>query len=186
MIKINLLPTATKKKAVTLSITVKPTVMLLGALLVFILLGEGITWYWMRSNINSLMMERQNLQLRLKTLRKRVKAVEDYEKNKKSYEKKIAIIQRLKNNQKGPVKILDELSRELPERVWLQSIKENGNILSISGAGITNDDIVRYVKNLKNVEIFKSVRLLESRQAKESGVPVYKFSLSVSVDFSRV
>ena len=105
----------------------------------------------------------------------------DTERSKKIYEDKIEIIQNLKKNQEGPVHMLDEISHRLPERVWLVSIKETGGNINIIGSGMTNDDIVKYVNNLKATNIFKNVQFVESRQVIDSGVPIYSFSLTFTV-----
>lgn len=186
MIKINLLPSTKKRKGVTLSITIKPTFLFLVIIVLVIFILEGVTWYWLGNTVAALSEERQTLQVRLNEVKEKVKEVENFEKDKKLYEEKIAIIQKLKENQKGPVRILDELSRKLPDRVWLRSLKEDGGGIIIAGAGITNDDIVRYVNNLKGSRFFSKVQLLESRQVVESGIPIYSFSLTISVKSGRV
>ena len=89
-----------------------------------VILIEGYTWYWLTSTKSYLAMEQVTLQTRLTGLREKVKEVENYEKDKKIFEKKIAIIQNLKKSQRGPVLVLDELSRMLTDRVWLTSLKE--------------------------------------------------------------
>jgi len=64
-----------------------------------------------------------DLEIRLKEIKEKVKEVENYERDKKTYEEKIAIIQNLKKSQRGPVHVIDEISRMLPDRVWLVSLK---------------------------------------------------------------
>src|SRR3972149_6353460 len=122
MIKINLLPTRKAKRTITLRVVIKPNITLLFAVISVVILLEGFTWYWLNSSLSSLTEEKGSLDTRLKVVKEKVKEVENYERDKKIYSEKIAIIQNLKKNQKGPVRVLDELSSMLPERVWLGSL----------------------------------------------------------------
>ncbi|MBI5755366.1 MAG: PilN domain-containing protein [Nitrospirae bacterium] len=187
MIKINLLPAAKKAgKATHIKFGLNSYVTLFIIAVAAVILIEGFTWYWLNSRISSRTTEKQTLETRLAGLKEKVKEVENYEKDKKTFEQKIAIIQNLKKGQKGPVHVLDEISRMLPERVWLVSLKEKGADISITGSGMTNDDIVRYVNNLKTSSLFRNIQLIESRQVVDSGIPVYSFSLTFSVNLDTV
>jgi len=70
--------------------------------------------------------------------------------------------------------------------VRLSELKEKDGKINISGAGMTNDDIVKYVNNLKSSRIFQNVQLTESRQVMESGIPVYNFNLVFNINLESV
>ena len=74
----------------------------------------------------------------------------------------------------------------LPERVWIIALKEKDGSIVVTGAGMTNDDIVKYVNNLKSSRIFQNVQLTESRQVTESGIPVYNFNLVFNINLESV
>ena len=186
MIKINLLSTKKVKRTITLRVGIKSNITLFFAAISVVLLLEGLAGYWLYSNLSSLTEEKRSLEIRVKEVKEKVKEVENYEKDKKIYSEKIAIIQNLKKNQKGPVRVLDELSSMLPERVWLVSLRGTGKDVTIIGSGMTNDDIVKYVYNLKSSKFFKNVQLTESRQIVDSGIPIYNFSLTFSLNLDTV
>ena len=115
MIKINLLPAAKKAgKTIHIKFGLNSYVTLFIIAVVVVILIEGFTWYWLNSRISSRTTEKQTLETRLADLMEKVKEVENYEKDKKTFEQKIAIIENLKKGQKGPVHVLDEISRMLP------------------------------------------------------------------------
>lgn len=186
MIKINLLPGKKVKKPFTIKVGAKPDVTFILIAVVVVLLIEGVVWYRLNSRITNLISNRQTLEVKLNDLKEKVKEVENFEKDKKTFEEKIAIIEKLKKTQRGPVHILDEISSLLPERVWLISLKEGEIGISLTGAGMTNDDIVKYVNNLKGSGIFSNVQLIESRQIVESNVPVYSFSVSFNINLDMI
>jgi type IV pilus assembly protein PilN len=49
--------------------------------------------------------------------------------------------------------------------------------VSVDGTAFTNNEVVRFVDNLKADRFFSEVLLLESRQAKVEGVEIYQYKL---------
>lgn len=147
------------------------------ALALVLIGGMGFVWWSMAARVGALEGEKVALNEELAALKIKVKEVENYEKNKKSYEEKIGIIEQLRKNQTGPVRLLDELSRGLPDRVWLTSLIEQGGRVDLEGRAVTNAEIVEYISNLKASQHIKEVQLIESRQVSEGGIPVYNFKL---------
>ena len=187
MIRINLLLTKKSKgTAASLKFGLPSYVLFVIIAIVAVILIEGYTWYWLNSTKSYLTNEKRTLEVRLSELKEKVKEVESYEKDKELYRQKIAIIQNLKKTQQGPVRVIDEVSMMLPERVWIISLKEKDGKINISGAGMTNDDIVKYVNKLKSSRIFQNVQLTESRQVIESGIPVYNFNLIFNINLESV
>ena len=103
--------------------------------------------------------------------------VKNVEEERKKFTEKIGIIQQLKKNQSGPVQLLDEISKALPLGVNVASITESSNNVNIEGEAFTNEDIVRFVDNLKASGLLSGVTLLETSQAKHEGIDVYKYKL---------
>lgn len=176
MIKVNLLGVERPKRARRSG---KGTGGLGGAAVVAVLLvaAMGVVWWSMVARVGSLNQEKVTLNQELAALKVKVKEVEDYEKNKKNYEEKIGIIEQLRRNQTGPVRLLDELSRSLPDRVWLTSLTEQAGRVDLEGRAVTNAEIVEYINNLKASSHIKDIELVESRQVTEEGIPVYNFKL---------
>lgn len=186
MIKINLLPTKKVKRRLTLRVGIKPNITLFGIVILVVLLSGFLVWHWLDNSLSMLTEEKATLDVRLKEVKEKVKEVENYERDKKIYSEKIAIIQDLKKHQKGPVRLLDELSSMLPDRIWLVSLRETGKDITITGSGMTNDDIVKYVSNLKSSKFVKNVQLIESRQSIDSGISIYNFSITFSLNLDTV
>ena len=167
MIKINLLPVkrAAKKAKVPVDTAMFQLVVGLGIVLVFV--GAcGYRWQMLVDEV---------------ALKKKVQEVEDYEKNKRLLEDKNRIIEQLRKNQGGPVRLLDYLSQSLdPLKIWLTSVDGDAQV-AINGKALTNDDIVQFIRNLQQSGYFTDIMLEESRQAPEEGLIIYQFRLKMSV-----
>lgn len=175
MIKINLLPTKKKppKKVIDLQ-----QQLLLGVLLI-VLMVIGMWFFWSRqaNKIAALEKDKTAAEARVREQENILKEVKNVEEERKKFTEKIGIIQQLKKNQSGPVRLLDEISKALPLGVNVASITESSNNVNIEGEAFTNDDVVRFVDNLKASSLLSGVTLLETSQAKREGIDVYKYKL---------
>jgi type IV pilus assembly protein PilN len=106
-----------------------------------------------------------------------LKEVKNIEAERKQVQDKIEIIEQLKRNQSGPVRLLDEVSKALPTGASILRLTERGGSVDIDGDAFTNNDVVRYIDNLKSSPYFSEVYLLETRQAQLEGVDIYKYKL---------
>src|SRR3990172_529215 len=175
MIKINLLPT--KKKAPKKVIDLRQQLLL--ALLVFILVVMGMWFFWnmQQNKIIALEGEKNKAETRLREQDIIIKEVKNVEDERKKVSEKIEIIEKLKKNQAGPVRLLDEISTALPQGVNLASLTENNNNISIDGEAFTNEDVVRFVEHLKASRFLTDVMLLETSQTKREGIEIYRYRL---------
>ncbi len=148
-------------------------------------LGLIVIWYagWnlLDNKIDRLQLKEARLTTELTALKAQVKEVENFEQNKIRVQEKIQIIERLRKNQSIPVYLLDEISKRLPERVWLVSLSEESGTVDLSGKATTNSEIVDFINNLKSASAFQNIEILESRQNKESDITVYSFRLKWSI-----
>ncbi|MCG3115653.1 MAG: PilN domain-containing protein [Candidatus Manganitrophus sp. SA1] len=180
MIKINLLPTQKAKKGKK-KVEIQSQLILASGVLsvLFLILGYG--WITLNERVDHLTAEKTKLTTELGVLKTKVKEVENYEKDKKAVEEKIHIIEQLRKNQSIPVLLLDQISRSLPEKVWLVNVNEQNGVIDLEGRATTNSEIVDFINNLKRSALFKDVQILESRQGMEGTVSIYTFRLKWSL-----
>ena len=87
-------------------------------------------------------------------LRSIIDEVKGYEDKKASLEAKIQLINSLKTNQKGPVRLMDEISKALPDLVWLTALDVAGNQISMTGKTLSPNAVATYLENLKKSPFF--------------------------------
>lgn len=179
MIKINLMPVKKRRRP---KVTV-PKVPILPMMIVsaLTLIAVGYLWFSIENKISTLKADKVSKEKTLAELKIKIKEVENFEKDNKRYEEKTNIIEQLKKNQSGPVRLLDEISSGIPERVWLSSLNESGGTVNIEGLAFSNSDIVSFVTNLKGSKYLIDVGLIESKQAVQEKVPVYQFKLTFKI-----
>lgn len=177
MIKINLLPTKKIRKQLGL----KQELLLSGLLLLLVVICLSLLWNMQDNNIERLTLQKNRQQQELDKLKKVVAEVEQFKKDKGLYEQKINIIKDLEAQQSGPVHVLDELSLNVPGKLWFRSLTMKGNALTLSGSAFANIAIVDFVNNLKKSPYFQDVQLRESKRTKQAKTSVYAYTLSARI-----
>ena len=106
-----------------------------------------------------------------------IERVEVLEAKRASLKHKIDVINGLKDSQKGPVRIMDEVSKALPELVWLTEMKLAGNNLTLLGLAMDENAVANYISNLDASDYFEEPVL--SDMSRQPGKDVFKFDLTV-------
>jgi len=106
-----------------------------------------------------------------------IKEVEEYQRRKDSLQKRIDLINQLKLNQKGPVKIMDRVSQDLPDLVWLDKMTMSGGLITLSGRGLNPNAIANFVEAVKKDPLFEEPDLSSLNQVTVVP-PVYQFDMT--------
>lgn len=83
-------------------------------------------------------------------------------KEKETYRKQFQIIENLKKGKEGPVRILDGFASNIPDKIWLLSLKQTGNNLELVGVSVDNKLISKFMSKLEKSPYFKNVDLVSS------------------------
>ena len=158
MIRINLL-TEAKAAAARKKTPVLPTGARLNNLL--FIAGVALGLLYIAAMGFYLIQKRRNLdeeigkaRIEAERLRSIIEEVKGYELKKASLEEKIELINKLKTNQKGPVRLMDEVSRALPDLVWLTSLDVVGETITMRGKTLSPNAVATYLENLKKSPFF--------------------------------
>ncbi len=133
--------------------------LLLAGIMVVGLLVSGV-WWWARvSELNRVGNEKVAAEVELKRLEDVRKKAEAFKTQKDLLERKINLITELKKKQAVPVHILDQVSRNLPEFMWLDSLTASSNAISIVGKATTYNSVSNLYDNLRASGQFSDVVL---------------------------
>jgi len=91
------------------------------------------------------------------------------------------IVENLQTNRSQSVVILDELTRQLPEGLYLKSIKQSGNLITLEGVADTNARVATLVRNLSVSNWMELPNLVEIKSFTLNGIRVNDFTLTVNL-----
>ena len=171
MIKINLLA---EKKAVRVRTTritfnagFNAQMFLMAGALGLALLYVGWQWRSLSSEENRLTVEIAEAEKEAKRLESVNKKGEELKAKRTELQDKVTLITDLKNNQSGPVHLLDQISNNLPDFVWLESLNGRGGTLTITGRATTYNAVSNFYNNLTESPFFAQVDLGTTSEASE-------------------
>ena len=178
MIKINLLPREERIRRITV-----PTNLILaglGCVVAFIAMAYG--WYWLSGEVGRLEETIVQAKKEQKRFEELTKQVDMFKAEKKRLEDKIKVIDTLVAGQGGPVRLLDEVYKALPQEVWLTAFNKSGKRLEIHGVASSNFTVATFLINLgKGSKVFASVDLVQSEKITIEKQSLERFNITAEV-----
>jgi type IV pilus assembly protein PilN len=91
------------------------------------------------------------------------------------------VVEALQNNRGEAVHMFDELMRQLPDGLYLKSVKQTGDIVVISGYAQSSARVSTFMRALDATALFDEPVLVEVKSAMVGPVRSYEFSLNVKI-----
>ncbi|MEK9940396.1 MAG: PilN domain-containing protein, partial [Methylotenera sp.] len=79
------------------------------------------------------------------------------------------VVENLQTNRSQAVVVLDEVSRQLPEGMFLRSIKQAGDVITLEGVADTNARVATLVRNFNSSTLLESPGLVEIKAVLANG-----------------
>lgn len=177
MIKINLLLTRKDKKKVGIK---KEFIILFLSVGLLVILLAALHWKIgkEREEMVAQIAETKKEIARYRSLANEVTKAKEAQ---KTLQDKLNVINSLRKGKEIPVRILDEISVDKPEKLHLDLMKKEGSKLGIEGVAMDDETIVQFMTNLKKSKLFKNVDLVVSEQIEQNKIKLKKFILSCEI-----
>jgi type IV pilus assembly protein PilN len=128
------------------------------------LLCAALWWYESAKirDLDSRIAVAEKRQKELQAIKVQVDALES---KRATFQKKVDLIERLKAEQTGPVHMLDEVSKALPDFVWLTAMDQTGPTVKFTGEATGLTSIADFIAALERSGWFPNVDLTSSVEA---------------------
>ncbi len=181
MIRINLLAVErerTKRRALIPAahrVTIAASLILLAAAL-------GIGWWflWLRRASAAVDEEIARAEGERRQLQAVMAQVKKFEASKAALQQRVTLIEQLRRGQSGAVHVVDELSRAVPEFLWLTEVTQKGDEFTVSGMTTSLTGVSDFIANLGASAWFKPpIELVDSQidATQKASEPIIKFSV---------
>lgn len=113
------------------------------------------------------------------------KEIEDIKKLKEMTASLLArkkVVETLQSNRAEVVHLLDELSRQLPDGIYLKGIKQQGTKVTISGFTQSQARVSTLMRNLDASPHLENSNLIEIKAVAQASSRVNEFTLNVNVE----
>ena len=137
--------------------------------------------YVVNGKVKDMQQQVAEAEKEVKELEPYIKEVEAYKAKKSELERKVRVINQLKTNQRGPVQIMDQVSRALPELLWLTKLDVTPTTITISGEAFNTNAVANFIENLDRVTEFQEPILRDTSQRGQIYTFVVAFNYTYQV-----
>jgi type IV pilus assembly protein PilN len=121
--------------------------------------------YWYQSSklarLDADIAAAQQRQRELQAIKVQVDALEA---KRATFQRKVDLIEKLKSQQSGPVHLVDELSKSLPDFVWLKTLEQTGDVIKVNGQANGLTSVADFISALQRSGWFPAVDLVSSTE----------------------
>jgi type IV pilus assembly protein PilN len=181
MIRINLL--AVERERVRKRVVLIPAAhrVTIGATVILVGTAALIGWWFLMLRQQSAQLDIDLAQAETETrqIRSVLEQVRKFESQKAVLQQRVTLIEQLRKGQYAPVHLLDEVSKSLPDRLWLSDLTQTGAEFTIGGMTDSLTAVSDFVANLEGTRWFKKpVEILDSQvQADAKAGDLIKFQI---------
>jgi type IV pilus assembly protein PilN len=129
------------------------------------LLASAALWWLETAKLNDLDNKIAQARKRQAELQAIKVQVDQFLAKKRILDAKVRLIEQLKAQQSGPVHMLDEISKALPDFVWLTSLDQTGNTVKFGGESNGLTSVADFISNLQRSGWFPKVDLVSAKEA---------------------
>jgi type IV pilus assembly protein PilN len=138
----------------------------IGSSLILVAAALIVIWWWWALGKASTELDQRIADAERETARLRslIQQVAQFEQQRAQLQQRVSLIEQLRKGQSGPVHMLDQLSRALPETMWLTDLKQAGDDVTIDGRCTSLTALSDFVANLENSNYFaRPVEIVDSQ-----------------------
>lgn len=96
------------------------------------------------------------------------------------------VVENLQTNRSQAVVVLDEVSRQLPDGMFLKSIKQLGDVITLEGVADTNARVATLVRNFNGSKVLESPGLVEIKAVTVNNQKQNIFTMTVKLKAPQV
>jgi type IV pilus assembly protein PilN len=178
MIRINLLPVRAFKRKENVRRQVSVyflTILFMAGVIAFV-------FFHYQGVIRDLNNDKKALETEEKALAAKVKEVQQLQSEEDDLKAKLGIIARLEKQRRGPVRILDEISKRIPaQKAYLLDMSQSKGRLTLKGVAMDNETIALFMSNLEASDFFRDVELVRSAQEIRNDIRLKSFSVNCTI-----
>ena len=140
--------------------------------------GLGGWWWVLKGQKAGAETRIEEAQTKLDQLKQAVKLVDLAAARKSELTERLGLIDRLRDAKRQPVSLLETVSRSVPEGLWLTSIKQKGNEVTVDGRAMSLTAVTDFAETMQTSGLFKMpIEILSTSTEIVEELEVVKFAV---------
>ncbi|MBI5328745.1 MAG: PilN domain-containing protein [Deltaproteobacteria bacterium] len=173
MIKINLLPVRLAKKKES----IRRQLSITGLSLVLLFLILGVLYFSITRKIAEIKDSIAAEEKTIAQIDKEIGELKNIEAEKKVILDKVNIVKQLEVNKRRHLKIISDIAAAVPERLWIDSLKESGQTVVLIGFAAADDITADFMRRLEKNLVPWKVELEITQQVEKEKAKVAGFTI---------
>ena len=145
----------------------------------------GVVWLLLDRQVDQQLQNVAYMKSEIAKLDKQIEEIQKIREETASLLAKKQVVEALQSNRSEPVQLLDQLLRQLPEGVYLKSVKQTGPKVNVVGYAQSNARVSTLMRNLGASPYLENPELVEIRAVdnpdKKSGSRINEFNMNISI-----
>jgi type IV pilus assembly protein PilN len=181
MIRINLLPHREEKRKLR-----RQQFIVLSALCAGMALAlTGLIWLAINTQIENQNGRNKLLKDEITKLDKQIDEISKIREETQSLLSKKQVVEGLQSYRSEPVYLLDQMLRQLPEGLYVKTIKQTGIKINVTGYAQSNARVSAFMRNIQASPYLENPELVEIKAVTLNGQRANEFSLNFTVKRAR-
>ena len=178
MIRINLLPREERKPKIRIQVPQAAIV----TVVILVTLGMWAYWRSLKGELERLRADIAGTRTEIARNKQIIQTIEQFERDKKQLQERLTLIHGLISAQGSAVRLLDGISRAVPDDVWLAGISKVSGRLVLQGYASSHFAVANLMLALERLKPqFVSVELSVIERQVHENKPVERFEIVVGV-----
>jgi type IV pilus assembly protein PilN len=141
----------------------------------------GLLWFAFDSQIENQKGRNKYLNDEIAKLDKQIEEIKKIREETASLLGKKQVVEGLQSNRSEPVYLLDQLLRQLPEGLYLKTIKQTGVKINVTGYAQSNARVSAFMRNIEASPYLENPNLLEIKAVTVNSQRANEFSLDFAI-----
>ena len=154
-------------------------------LLAFVAIIGAASWFSVHTYLGDRLQEQQSrntyLQQEIVKLDKQIAEIKKLQEQTAALLARKKVVETLQSNRAEVVHLLDQLVRQLPDGIYLKSIKQKGNVVTITGYTQSQARVSTLMRNLESSNHLESPGLIEIKAVQLSGQRINEFTMNINI-----
>ena len=173
MIRVNLLPhREAKRKARQQQLAI-----LAGLTATIALAIGGMLWVVFNAQVDNQKERNKYLGSEISKLDKQIEEIKKIRDETASLLSKKQVVEGLQSNRSEPVQLLDQMLRQLPEGLYLKSIRQTGNKINVTGYTQSQARVSAFMRNIEASPYLENPNLIEIKAVTVASQRANEFNL---------
>lgn len=154
---------------------------LLGAVAIIALVLSFLVGQFYQMRIDGQNAKNQFLKNEIQVLDIRIQEIKGLTEKKKELESRISVVQQLQRSRNVGTQVLDEITKIVPNGVYLTSMKKEGNILILLGKSESNNHLANMMRAVESSDLLMDAQLDSIQSDKTKNLLLSSFEMRVRI-----